>query len=131
MSRIVALLLIVCAVADGALAQPAAPPIRVLPLQHRAAVPGAAVQASATDTRVAELAQRLRSRLGARIPSRGALTARQVSALGALQQRAAGTIEVHLRPGVGTPNMVRGAILQRATAGGPGTDPDERTARAF
>src|SRR5262245_5485060 len=98
--------MVVCAGAGRASAQASAPPIRVLPLSHQSPTPGAAVRASAPDARLAELAQRLRHRLGPRLASHPTLTAHQASALGALQQRAVGTVEVHLRPGVGTPSLV-------------------------
>src|SRR5512134_2559109 len=108
----------------------AAPPaIRVQPLRRSAA--GPALSVAAADPRAAALAERLRTRLGDRVRAATGAGAAHAAAIGALQQRAGADVEVRLRPDVGTPRMIRGALLQRAGANGKGGDPDERTARAF
>jgi bacillolysin len=106
------------------------PPVRVQPLRRGAAGPTVSAPA-VVNARAAALAERLRARLGDRVRAATGADAAQAAAIGALQQRAGADVEVRLRPDVGTPRMIRGAVLQRAGATGKGGDPDERAARAF
>jgi hypothetical protein len=109
----------------------AAPPVHVNPLRRNAGPAAQAATASAPSGRGAGLAERLQSVLGHRRAASGISgDVAQASAIAALR-RGAPEVEVRLRPGVGTPRLVRGAALQRAAAPGPGGAPDERTARAF
>lgn len=109
----------------------AAPPIHVNPLRRNAGPVAQAATASAPNGHGAALAERLQNVLGHRRAASGISgDATQASAIAALR-RSSPQVEVRLRPGVGTPRLVRGTALQRAAAPGPGGEPDERTARAF
>jgi Zn-dependent metalloprotease len=106
----------------------ATPAIRVQPLQRSAPVVSAAPTA-AVDPRAAALAERLRARLAAGPLNLTRTQQHQAAAVAALRQDGATKLEVRFRAGVGTPSLVRGAGLQRATTAGKGADID--TARAF
>jgi Zn-dependent metalloprotease len=124
---LVAALIAISAAAPAA----AGSPIRVHPLRRLEPNSALVTPPAPTDARATALAERMRARLGGGARIARQVETRQSAAVGALQQRSASPIEVHLRAGVGTPNLVRGAKLQRAGAPGAGADADERTARAF
>ena len=106
--------------------------IRVNPLHRPSTAPAHVASATAPDTRAAALAERLRARLADRGARRAGRRGRPGAPRSArCSSASARDLEVRLRPGVGTPRLVRGAVLQRAGANGKGADPDERTARAF
>ncbi len=110
----------------------------MIPLQ-RANGSAAAVSASqhTADPRAAALAQRLGQRHDGSTRGGGAaasLNTEQADGLAELRRRVGSAVEVHLRPGTGTPRLIRGAVLQPAasgTGGGAAADADEATAREF
>jgi hypothetical protein len=82
----------------------AGPPIRIQPLRRSSSSTAAIPPPAPPDARAAALAERLRARLGGSAGIARQVESRQRTAVGALQQRSASPIEVHLRAGVGTPN---------------------------
>lgn len=91
---------------------------------------------AAPDPRAIELAKRLRQHLAglqtASFISSPQLTPEQSQALSELETRCPGDVSVVLRPTVGTPYQIEGAVLQQAQYGfAAGSDPHLTTARTF
>ena len=114
------------------------PALYLSPLfQPNALAPASEPLEADPDPRAIELAERLRQHLAGlqtattftTVPQ---LTPEQSHALSELETRCPGEVSVVLRPTVGTPRQIKGAVLQQAQYGfTAGSDPHLTTARTF